>query len=1593
MITSRPSRWKIAVTAFAILVLMLSSQVAGSLSADMQARSPAQPSSTPLSQGQSSTPPTQSQPVPLNSTNTWSRPQQATCTVRSSATLSQPLTLQKGQSFMLTSEVPVVLGGASVAAQPTKDTFTVYANGTFLASDGQGNVISWRGVTGFPAGATAMKLYANSTEALQLYTVGPAARIANFSVVYQLATQACLPHGLGIAIQGSVNWPGAQGTLKLGFSGKLLSWNSSQAAFGGLGGGGFVFDWSDSMKAYPSTYQTNAISWSVGDNFKIDPYLVGTSQSQQALNWGGQRHLWHTVIDGTIEYWAFFYDGSVSIEDAWSLNGVTWHAAEFLAAEYGATTSDSMYSSWVTENDGVYTLYFVLVSPATKQFDLGVGQLGNNGAITGVTQTWISTAWGSDNYPCVYGSSSGVLVGVATSNGGSSQLEVFNINPSNGHVNSKSTIGTGSAQDGCIALGLISGYALLYAPAVTAAGPVVITTSANGVSWNAPLTTATSGDITVSSAVSMGNTVEFAMITSPGNEIFWNCEYPCRATSPVQTLASHATDPTLDNVVLSTDARTGGSLITATYHDVLDTYSRTSEDNGSTWSPPQLVDNGSEGQIVSGSLQADYDYVTGAPATTDVVDIAFVTPVSNGYGIWFPAYPAVVPTASTSSSPWAQSGYSPYETYFSQLDEYVSPGSGLLGISQTDLSIPGRSPALSVTRVYSAPDGFVGSQTSTTPYDHDAYTLSDLGDGWELAFPWIGAGFFHPGDGASIPLAFNSSGIMQENGALNFVLYRFSSNSSYTLYTSDGMKYVYDSAKQLEEIVSPDSPLNTLTFTYNSTPGYIIQIKDAEGHLVTFSYNANQTLASISTVGQTTRYTYSGADLSSVTDPLGRVTRFYYTAFNPWLIDEVSYATGAATNYGYQYALVAPYVVTWVVTKQTVYSVDNGKSLILARSNGYQYTMVDGSMVSTRVTFMNNTNAVQGSALLEYRQVNGKSVEQEFQYDQSGAALGSVETTFTKYGEPNSTTLVSPKGAVLATSVTHYDEWGNVNFTQDYSGHDVYYAYANTKDQYKLGNGATGLTQSYYTNSTVSSHIHTDLLATAEFQNAANSATPEETFYLYHQNEVLRQTELYVTPAGATTWLTARFTYDQFGNLATTTDPLQHQTCYAYSSAYDSGYLTSETSSGTSNCDSSPNVTVSYTYNFATGTVASETDGEGNTTSYTYDAVGRVLQVSYPAVNGVAATRSYSYNDALGTVTVTGPDGNVTKYYYDGLGRLTEEQDYLSPTSPYSAEYFSYNWLNQVVADEKPDGAVYKYTYDSLGQATGVLNPDGSHESSSYNDTTDMVTMTDGDGHLTQDVYDSLQQLVAVREYWTPTTFNATSYAYDGVGNLLKVSGPDSGQVTAYSYDDLNRVVKTTYPDGTTASSSYDAVGDLVSSTDQEGRVTTYSYDYLYRLAAVSYPDGTSTAYTYDNDGDVRTMANAVDQVKYSYDALGDLLSETDMIGGTAYTTSYTYDHAGNVQSLTYPDGSKVGYSYDALGRVTQVASGSTTYASFTYNVDDAINTMTYGNGEVASYSYDSMDRPTSIVTSQGSTQELSLSYKYDGAGNVASVNSETFGY
>jgi len=129
---------------------------------------------------------------------------------------------------------------------------------------------------------------------------------------------------------------------------------------------------------------------------------------------------------------------------------------------------------------------------------------------------------------------------------------------------------------------------------------------------------------------------------------------------------------------------------------------------------------------------------------------------------------------------------------------------------------------------------------------------------------------------------------------------------------------------------------------------------------------------------------------------------------------------------------------------------------------------------------------------------------------------------------------------------------------------------------------------------------------------------------------------------------------------------------------------------------------------------------------------------------------------------------------------------------------------------------------------------------------------------------------------------------------------------------------------------------------------------------------------------------------------------------GTQVTlsTSYTYDAASRIASITYPSGWKAVYARDTMGRITAVtaqAPGAAAPVPIASNVAyepfGPVTGLKYGNGIAETRSFDLDYRLTGIV-STGNKPVQNLVYGYDSADNVLSVadaitsgNTQRLGY
>jgi RHS repeat-associated protein len=123
----------------------------------------------------------------------------------------------------------------------------------------------------------------------------------------------------------------------------------------------------------------------------------------------------------------------------------------------------------------------------------------------------------------------------------------------------------------------------------------------------------------------------------------------------------------------------------------------------------------------------------------------------------------------------------------------------------------------------------------------------------------------------------------------------------------------------------------------------------------------------------------------------------------------------------------------------------------------------------------------------------------------------------------------------------------------------------------------------------------------------------------------------------------------------------------------------------------------------------------------------------------------------------------------------------------------------------------------------------------------------------------------------------------------------------------------------------------------------------------------------------------------YNYDALNRL---TNVLANGNWVAGYTYDLAGNLQSLSYGNGVTNLYQYDSLNRLTNLVwkTNGTTTASFAYqlgltgtrtNLSENVN----GISRTYRWQYDLLYRLTN-ETVTGTVPTGTLGYNYDAVGN-----------
>jgi RHS repeat-associated protein len=382
---------------------------------------------------------------------------------------------------------------------------------------------------------------------------------------------------------------------------------------------------------------------------------------------------------------------------------------------------------------------------------------------------------------------------------------------------------------------------------------------------------------------------------------------------------------------------------------------------------------------------------------------------------------------------------------------------------------------------------------------------------------------------------------------------------------------------------------------------------------------------------------------------------------------------------------------------------------------------------------------------------------------------------------------------------------------------------------------------------------------------------------------------------------------------------------------------------------------------------------------YTFDATSGRL-TSEKDGNGAGLLLGYASGKLT---TITDAAGRVFDVDTNSNGLITK----VSLRSSASSVTFAYTGsLLTKVTDLR--GGDTTYVYNGAGRLATITDPTSTTVvTNTYDANTGRITdQMDGAGGHATFAWDPAAQIATV------TTSDGKVWK-DLYNDGVLVKWIDGTSHETFEASDPNlALTAVTSPSGDTTMMTRDANGNMLTETAPTSLGSaqkTFTYDANNNPLTVTDPKGNVTSYAYDSAGNLTSVSlNGAQLAGYTYSGAGLPLTASD---GNNHTTTYAYDTDGNMTSVTDPLGHQTTYTYDATGHIlTEVAPlGNITGAnpadyttSYTYDAAGDVLTETDSLGHATSYTYDSAGRALTTTDPLGHT----TTNAYDGNGNPSSV-------
>jgi len=489
--------------------------------------------------------------------------------------------------------------------------------------------------------------------------------------------------------------------------------------------------------------------------------------------------------------------------------------------------------------------------------------------------------------------------------------------------------------------------------------------------------------------------------------------------------------------------------------------------------------------------------------------------------------------------------------------------------------------------------------------------------------------------------------------------------------------------------------------------------------------------------------------------------------------------------------------------------------------------------------------------------------------------------------------------------------------------------------------------------------------------------------------------------SGQTQSVVTSYTYNNLGNQTSIAIVPTGMTSRTASSVYDSKgryVITATNALGQIS---------TATYDPKWGKLLSETGPDGLTTSYNYDAFGRLQTTIMP--QGWIITEAYNWDIDVVNGTVhyhtTGHSGKPdVKVWYDILDREKKKQ-----VEGFQNQWITINTTYDARGNVAAATAPYKSgetvltstnTYDNYNRLANTSNTFGTVTTAYTYDISGYLTTTttNAAGQVSSKITDACGRTVSATDYGGTLT-----YTYNSQGNVTQVNR-GSTVLILNEYDAYARQTKLTDINAGVTQYAYDALWQMTSEISPLTQTTAFTYDLAGRLTQRVGPEGTTTNEYFPSGSGAstnklkKTTGFSGNLEEYTFDTYGRVGTKKLTIDGIAYTTTYGYNTYNDVTSIAYPSGFTLNSAYDANGYLNTLKNGNNTVTIFTntgMNGLDQYTGYSLGNGKSSTNTY-YFGIPTRYFTT--GTQDLNLNWNYS-SGNLTSRNdaikgkTETFTY